>query len=95
MLKRRYRSAADSSKLRNLDYFNHPFEDNNQIRLIDDIYLLKPLSIESLATRFEPTVEKRGVTSMVEREDTKKKKKNKKESPDDFSIFDPDNSVNY
>ena len=94
LLKRRYRSAAESSKLRNLDYFNHPFDDNNQIRLIDDLHLLKPLSIESLATKFEPTVEKRGVTSIVDREEPKKKKKKKEES-DDFSIFDPGNSINF
>ena len=56
MLKRRYRSSDENSKRRNMDYFNHPFEVGNEIKLIDDVDLDKSLSIESLATQFEPTV---------------------------------------
>lgn len=52
MLKRRYRSSEDSEKLRRLDYFNHPYEKGNEIRLIDDVDLDKPLSLMSLASQF-------------------------------------------
>ena len=37
MLKRRYRSSEEDEKLRRLEYFNHPFEYGNEIKLIDDI----------------------------------------------------------
>ena len=97
MLKRRYRCSDENSKRRNMDYFNHPFEVGNEIKLIDDVDLDKSLSIESLATQFEPTVQnKRGNTNAVERDvEPSKKKKKKVQSVDDFSAFDPDNSTYY
>ena len=97
MLKRRYRSTDDNSKRRNMDYFNHPFEIGNEIKLIDDVDLEKSLSIESLATQYEATIQnKRGNTNAVEREvETSKKKKKKIESVDEFDAFDPNNSTYF
>ena len=69
LLKRRYRSLDGSEKLRRLDYFAHPFEVENEIRLIDDFEMSKPLSLESLATQFEAVDDKRGKKNVVEREE--------------------------
>ena len=74
MLKRRYRSSELNEKLRRFDYFNQPFEKNNEIRLLDDLDLPKPLSLESLSTVFEAVDNKRGKANAVQRE--KKKKEN-------------------
>lgn len=46
-VKIRYKNKTD------LGYFNHPFEGENKMRLIDDIHLDKSLSEESLASNFE------------------------------------------
>lgn len=67
LLKRRYRSIEESAKLRRLEYFNQPFAENSEIKLLDDIYLQKPLALESLATQFVATVDKRGSTNATER----------------------------
>lgn len=69
MLKRRYRSSEDDEKLRRLDYFNHPYEPGNTIKLMDDIDLPESVSLYSLATQFVPLYDKRGKKSVVERED--------------------------
>ena len=98
MLKRRYRSTEENEKLRRLDYFNQPFERGNEIRLLDDIDLPKPLALESLGTQFEAAEDKRGKTNAIERENKdKKKKKNyvESESFDDFEPFDFDKSSNF
>lgn len=93
MLKRRYRSTEENDKMRRLEYFNHPFEPGNEIRLIDDIDLPKPLSIESLSTQFSPLEEKRGATNAIER--NHKGKKNKKNSEvDEFEPFSLDTVMN-
>lgn len=97
LLKRRYRSTEASDKLRRLEYFNHPFEANSEIRLIDDIDLPKPVSLESLATQFEAVDDKRGKKNAVERED-KSKKKNKdifNDDPNDFEPFNFSKTNNY
>ena len=67
LLKRRYRSIEESGKLRRLDYFNQPFADNSEIKIMDDIHLQKPLALESLATQFVATVDKRGNENATER----------------------------
>ena len=70
LLKRRYRSSEDSEKLRSLSYFNHPYDRENGIKLLDDFDLDKPLSLTSLATQFAGAedVSKRGKKNAVERE---------------------------
>lgn len=49
LLKRRYRSADDDESHRRLDYFSHPYDVDNTIRLIDDVFDDKPKSVLSLA----------------------------------------------
>lgn len=46
-IKIRYRQATD------MGYFNHPFDSNNRMRLVDDIGLDHSLSEDSLATDFD------------------------------------------
>ena len=96
LLKRRYRSSEVSDKLRRLEYFNHPFEANSEIRLVDDINLPKPLSLESLATQFSPTEDKRRETNATERK-YKAQKKNKGAFDDELSFepFNFDKSANF
>lgn len=97
LLKRRYRSNDENPNLRNLDYFNHPFESGNHIKLLDDINLPETLSLESLSTQFvaDEANYARGVTSMVTREVDDNKKKKKKTESLEFNAFDPDNSINF
>ena len=87
MLKRRYRSSEENEKLRRLEYFNQPFEPGNEIRLIDDIELDKPLALESLATQFEAVDDKRGKTTVVDRGEKDDKKKKKNSQLEDFGYF--------
>ena len=95
MLKRRYRSVEENEKLRRLDYFNHPFEPNNEIKLIDDIDFDKPVSLESLSTKFESqeSTNRRGKENATERPtettDNPEKGKKKKSSSSFDSEFDP------
>lgn len=101
LLKRRYRSSEEDERLRRLDYFNHPFEPGNEIRLIDDIDLPTPVSLESLATQFEGVDEKRGKQNAVNRDskDDGNKKKKKKQlafgDPDEFDVFSEDTAINF
>ena len=92
MLKRRYRSSEDDEKLRRLDYFNHPYEPGNEIKLIDDIDAPKSLSCVSLASQFAAI------------EDTKRGKKNaiarasvddRQDDKDAFGSFEFGKTVNY
>ena len=70
LLKRRYRSSETDEKLKRLDYFNHPYEPGNTIKLIDDIDLPESVSLYSLATQFISLEDsKRGKRSVVEREE--------------------------
>lgn len=46
-LKIRYRALGDS------DYFNHPFKDNNKMKLIDDVDMENSVSEDSLAESFD------------------------------------------
>lgn len=73
LLKRRYRSSESDEKLKRLDYFNHPYEPGNTIKLIDDIDLPESISLYSLATQFISLADsKRGKRSVVEREEINK-----------------------
>ena len=92
MLKRRYRSSEDDEKLRRLDYFNHPYEPGNEIKLIDDSDAPKSLSCVSLASQFAAI------------EDTKRGKKNaiarasvddRQDDKDAFGSFEFGKTVNY
>ena len=84
MLKRRYRSSEEDEKLRRLDYFNHPYEPGNEIKLIDDFYMDKPISQYSLSSEFASLEEtKRGKKNATER---KEKKKNKELDFEPFSF---------
>lgn len=93
MLKRRYRSHETDEKLKKLEYFNHPFEPGNGIRLIDDIYLNKSLSLTSLSSQFVATEEKRGKKNAIDRDEKRKNKH--KEDIDDFSVFDQSSSIQF
>lgn len=63
-VKIRYKDISD------FGYFNHPFESNNKMRLIDDLGLEQSLSEESLASEFQgiDLLNKKGKRSAVERE---------------------------
>lgn len=76
LLKRRYRSSETNEKLRKLDYFNHPYDPENGIRLLDDLESAKSLSLTSLSTQFvgAEDVSKRGKKNAVEREEKGSKK---------------------
>ena len=68
LLKRRYRSSDDDVNMRKLEYFNHPYDPNNEIRLMDDIHLSKPLSLKLLGQGLVPMEQgKRGKTNVVDR----------------------------
>lgn len=87
MLKRRYRSSESDEKLKRLDYFNHPYEQGNTIKLVDDIDLPESVSLYSLSTQFVSLEEsKRGKKSVVERESIDEKL--------EFDPFDFDKSHN-
>lgn len=92
LLKRRYRSSEEDEKLRRLEYFNHPFEPCNEIKLIDDVDFNESISTTSIASRFESVESKRGKTNVIEREE--KPKKNKKNS-NEFEPFDFDKVENF
>ena len=70
LLKRRYRSSEDNEKLKRLEYFNHPYEKGNTIKLIDDVDLPESVSLYSLSTQFVSLEEtQRGKKSVVQRQD--------------------------
>ena len=94
MLKRRYRSSEEDEKLRRLEYFNHPFEYGNEIKLIDDIDFDKSVSLESLATKFEAVDDKRGKQNAIERSEKGSSKKKSKMSGE-FEPFDFDKALNF
>lgn len=84
LLKRRYRSSESDEKLATLDYFNHPYERGNTIKLIDDTDLPESISLYSLSSEFVPFEgAKRGKRNAVEREE-RKTMKNTSFDPFDF-----------
>lgn len=64
-VKIRYRDLYD------IGYFNHPFDGENRMRLIDDIYLDKSLSEDSLASDFDGVdlLNKSGTRNATKREE--------------------------
>lgn len=72
LLKRRYRSADDDANMRRLTYFNQPYEPGNEIRLIDDVGMAKPLFVQSLAGDLSSLEDKkRGTHNATNREERK------------------------
>lgn len=70
LLKRRYRSSDDNENMRRLTYFNQPYEVGNEIKLVDDVGLSKPLMVQSLSSEMSSLEEtKRGKRNVVEREE--------------------------
>lgn len=101
-LKRRYRSIYDGNKAKDVDYFNQPFEIDNNIKLLEDYDLDKPLGLTSLATTYVAAKDEgnRGELSSAYKEKDKKDDKKKKSvdiiSTDlNFSPFDVDNAINF
>lgn len=93
LLKRRYRSSETSEKLRRLDYFNHPYEPGNDIRLIDDINLAKSVSVFSLAGELVPTeTQKRGRKNAIKRKEVYDGDLN---AVPEYESFDFNNSMNF
>lgn len=91
LLKRRYRSTDTDEKLRRLEYFNQPFEEDSEIRLVDDYYMDEPVALTSLSTEFDPAENnnKRGSSSAVQRDVKVKPEKEKgKKSKGGESITD-------
>jgi hypothetical protein len=92
LLKRRYKSTEDNEKLRRMDYFNQPFEFGNEIKLMDDLDLPKPLAIESLSAQFGPVEDKNGVKNAMEREHRTAPMRDPEEhvfKSDDMNSFEP------
>lgn len=89
LLKRRYRSSDNDDTLRELEYFNHPYEKGSSIRLVHDLEMDTAVSLTSLSTTFvaADNETKRGKRNAIEREDVDDKKK--KKNDDDFG-FDMD-----
>ena len=93
-------TAEEDEKLRRLDYFNHPYEPGNEIRLIDDIDMDKPLSCISLASQFAAVEDtKRGKKNAVQRKDASKESYSNGEldfyEDLEFEPFDDKKIVNY
>ena len=79
LLKRRYRSAAEDLNLRECEYFNQPYIDGSNIRLVHDVHADIPAAVTSLAASFapadnpNPALAKRGNLNVREREEKKDK----------------------
>lgn len=69
MIKRRYKSVEEDEKYKKREYFNHPYNSENEIQLIDDVGLDESLSVFSLSSEIddESTQNKRGDKNAVER----------------------------
>lgn len=82
MVKRRYKSVEEDDKYKKREYFNHPYNPENEIQLIDDVDLDETLSVFSLSSDIDNinTQNKRGDKNAVER-----KKKNDIYSMSNFS----------
>lgn len=82
LTKRRYRSTEEDEHLRRLEYFNHPYEIGNDIRLIDDVELDKSVSVELL-----------GNDLAVSEQMKPQKQKQQKKQEDVIGIDDDDEEV--
>lgn len=91
LLKRRYRSSETTEKLRKLDYFNHPYDKENEIRLVDDLEAPKSISLTSLSTQFTGVEDntKRGKKHAIDRDEKESKKVKEKSGYNvEFEPFD-------
>ena len=94
LLKRRYRSSDEDINMRKLEYFNHPYDPNNEIRLLDDINLSKPLSLKLLGQGLVTMEQgKRGKTNAI----TRKSMLDDEiiENNLEFEAFDETRTINY
>lgn len=90
LLKRRYRSADTDDRMRELEYFNHPYVAGSSIKLVSDIDMDTSVSLTTLASDFiaadtTESSDKRGKKNAVERKEKKKKEENS--FLDDFGPF--------
>ena len=93
LLKRRYRSSEENEKLRKLEYFNQPYEPGNEIKLLDDVELERPLMILGMSNQMAALEDmKRGKKNAVEREE--KINKNIYQTLE-FDPFDDSQSIQY
>lgn len=77
LIKRRYRSTEEDENLRRLEYFNHPYEPGNDVKLMDDINLDKPLSVALLGSDLDVREQdKRGQKNAMNRESKSKEYSN-------------------
>jgi replicative DNA helicase len=95
LLKRRYRSSDEDENMRKLQYFNQPYEPGNEIKLMDDVGLTKPLMTLSMSNQMMALEDvKRGKKNAVEREE-KVKTANQMYQMMDFDPFDVDKSIQF
>lgn len=97
LLKRRYRSTDEDENLRRLEYFNHPYEPGNDIKLIDDVELDKPVSVALLGNDLVGMEQqKRGQKNATKRgSDEEEYVDLDCEDSLEFEPFNPKNSVYY
>lgn len=95
LLKRRYRSSDENDKMRKLEYFNHPYEPGNEIRLIDDVELDRPLMMLGMSNQMSALEDmKRGKKNAVEREEKTAINKSIYQMVE-FDPFDDSQSIQY
>jgi hypothetical protein len=81
--------------MRKLQYFNQPYEPGNEIKLMDDVGLTKPLMTLSMSNQMMALEDvKRGKKNAVEREE-KVKTANQMYQMMDFDPFDVDKSIQF
>lgn len=83
LLKRRYRSSDENEAMRRLQYFNQPYEPGNEIRIMRDVHLSKPLMVQSLSSQ------------LVSFEDTKRGKKNATQRDNATTTASADGELDY
>jgi ribosomal silencing factor RsfS len=90
LLKRRYASHESDATLRELEYFNHPYDKGSSIRLVPDIDMDEPISLTSLSSQFVPAEVLnggRGKKNAVQRKSTDDEDDEFLVQPGDFEPF--------
>ena len=100
LLKRRYRSSDENEQMRRLEYFNQPYEPGNEIHILRDVHLSKPLMLQSLGANVVSLEDaKRGKKNAVQRKDASKESYSNGEldfyEDLEFEPFDDKKIVNY
>ena len=94
LLKRRYRSSDENERMRKLEYFNQPYEPGNEIKLMDDVELERPLMMLGMSNQMSSLEDmKRGKKNAVEREE-KQQNKNIYQMME-FDPFDDSQSIQF